>query len=92
MSSLVAARRPRWTEIEAKARYVAISPDGDRLAISCADGGVWLYRIAADRWSFLAAHDADVVSAHFSPDGAALVTPDVAGLVVLHPLSEGDPP
>src|SRR6185369_9941881 len=58
-----------WATLEARARHVALAPDGLLIA-ACADGTIWLYSPVARRWLCLEIGTAD---------GKAAVTLDRGG-------------
>ena len=57
-----------------KVRWVAISPDGTRLAAACVDQGIRLWDLATGQQRTLPRHAKEIdVSVSFSPDGKRLV-------------------
>lgn len=79
---------PGWFDVLLPARSVRFSPNGDLLAVTCNDGGVWYYSILSNDWTFTQPHQTDVFSGRFSPDGKYFVSSDGAGAVILHDLSQ----
>jgi WD40 repeat protein/serine/threonine protein kinase len=60
-------------EPTAKARSLAVSPDGKRLAAACGDQGIWVWDIATGEPTILERHRRELdVSIGFSPDGKRL--------------------
>jgi len=67
-----------WATLEARARHVALAPDGLLIA-ACADGTIWLYSPVARRWLCLEIGTADLSRTVVTADGKAAVTLDRGG-------------
>ncbi len=80
---LLSQRSHEWSEIAVDARDAAYAPDGEMVAVTCADGGIWWYAIASNRWMYFRDHAATVLSGRFSPDGRVYASSDIRGVVVV---------
>ena len=74
-------QRVRWMTFAARARMVALTPDGIVVAL-CSDGTVWLYVPSEQKWLCLPTGTADLTGIAMSPDGLAAVTFDSDGRIV----------
>ncbi|HET9626710.1 MAG TPA: serine/threonine-protein kinase [Kofleriaceae bacterium] len=81
--SLDARRTLPWHEITGEIRGIAYAPDGETIAMVSKDGGMWLYTVAGDAWSYAHDHDVEVSSVQFSIDGKHVISSDRRGVVIL---------
>ncbi len=82
---LIALDEPRtrhWSTFTIPARAVYYAPDGESIALICFDGGIWLYSLHDDIWSYSRDHDSDTLVGAFSPDSQLFVSADRQGRVV----------
>jgi WD40 repeat protein len=73
----------RMHDTSLDARDISFSPDGQVLAIVCADGRTWFHQLADDGWTYVRDHYALTSFGRFSSDGAFFASSDATGLVVL---------
>jgi WD40 repeat protein len=72
-----------WSDLAAGALDIAYSSDGGVIALLCADGSEWFYRVPENAWVYVRDHRSRVTSGRFSSDGADFVSVDDQGAVIV---------
>jgi WD40 repeat protein len=75
-------RAAPWTAFPVRAKDVSYAPDGELIAISTMDGGVWFYAMRSAAWLYAHDHHTEVWVGRFSPDGTTFISIDRGGTVV----------
>ena len=70
-----------WVTLEARARDIAIAPDGLLVAV-CTDGTIWLYAVPRQRWLCLPTGTADFVRTVMPPRSNAAIALDREGRLI----------
>jgi WD40 repeat protein len=70
-----------WTTWAARARAIAMSPDGLVLA-TYSDGTIWLYEPVRRRWLCMPSGTVDLARAAVAPGGEAAVVADIEGRLI----------
>ena len=85
---LDSARRFGWDDLPLRARFFQLSPDDTMLAgMVAATGGMWLFEIAGQRWTYFHDHQIQVSVGIFSPDSRWFASCDGRGTVTLRDLT-----
>jgi WD40 repeat protein len=86
---LDSARRFGWDDLPLRARFFQFSPDDATLAVMvAATGGMWLFEIAGQRWTYFHDHPIQVNAGIFSPDSRWFASCDGRGTVTLRDLAD----
>ncbi|MBC7977700.1 MAG: protein kinase [Myxococcales bacterium] len=81
--SLLGRNAVDWREVIADARDATYAPDGEMVALTCADGSVWWHSFANNRWMYFRDHAVTALNGRFSPDGQLFASSDIHGVVVV---------
>jgi WD40 repeat protein len=73
----------RWNDTSLDVRNISFSPDGQILAIVCANGGIWFYSFENDTWKYFQDHFASTSFGRFSSDGRLFISTDINGAAVM---------
>ncbi len=71
-----------WLTLSARARRIALAPDGLLVAI-CTDGSIWLYSVDRRAWLYVPTGTSDLSLVLVASDGKTGVTLDADGRIIL---------